>query len=68
MSATMLVSKIFKTPLIKKSHEMNLELQNYENSSIIFNNNKVSSLKKFYTEQNYRILYIVVQHLSQHNL
>jgi hypothetical protein len=47
---------------------MELGLQNYEKSSIIFNNNKFSSLKKFFTEQNYRILHIVIQHLYQHNL
>jgi hypothetical protein len=47
---------------------MKLELQNYEKSTIIFNNNKFSSLKKFYTEQNYRILQHNLKMLHPHHI
>jgi hypothetical protein len=53
---------------------MKLRLQNCViiiptvNNYIKFNNNKINSLQMCDTTQNYRILYKVVQYLSQHNL
>jgi hypothetical protein len=72
-SAAVLVSLIFKTPLVKK-HEMILRLQNYddvirnENSCIKFINNKINNFKTCDIAQNYRSQQRVVQLLSQHNL
>jgi hypothetical protein len=69
--ATMLVSLILKTILIYKANETGL--QNYaiitqtENSCIKCNSNKINSLQRYDTAQNYRILHQAVQHFSQHN-
>jgi hypothetical protein len=62
-----------KIPLIKK-REMCLERQNYaiiipnENSCIKFDSNKIDSLQRYDTTQNFRILHRVVQRLSHHKL
>jgi hypothetical protein len=71
----MLVSLIFKTPLIIKSQN-EIGLHNYavitpvENTYITYIkfNNKVNTLQVYDSAQNYRILHKAVQHLSQHNL
>jgi hypothetical protein len=61
----MLVSLIFKTPLMKNCHEMKLGLQNYPIIMPLykFNNNKLNSLQWYDIAQSYRILQRVVQHL-----
>jgi predicted small secreted protein len=60
----MLVSVMFKTRSIKKSHEMKLVLQNFavimpvEKSFIRFNNNILNSFQTYGTANNYRVLQI----------
>jgi hypothetical protein len=67
--ATVLESLVFKTPVIKKSHEM----KNYaiimpiENNGIKFNN-KLSTLQRYDIAKNYGILNRAVQHLSLYHL
>jgi hypothetical protein len=60
--------------LDKRIHEMKRGLQNYvvilpiENTCIKVNNNKINSLQRCDTAQNYRIRHKVMQRMSQHNL
>jgi hypothetical protein len=64
-SFAMVLTLIFKTPSIKKSHEMKLRLKNYavimpiEKGYITFNN-ELNSLQRYDIALNYKTLHKVV--------